>query len=436
MTDYTSKIDLIYDYIFDEADTRVCKDIPDEACKVVPHNFFKITLTQTFTKFADELANIKTVIPWLIGALGASPFWIGFLVPIRESFSMLPQLFIADFIRKISKRKNIWLVGAVLQSLALFGIVLVTLSLTGNIAGGIIIGLILIFSLARGLVSISSKDVIGKTIPKTRRDRLTGFTVGFAGLLTLIIGGVIFSGVGKETDLTIFIYLVSGAAGLWLIAAGIFSTVKETSGATEGGKRAIKEAFSKLELLKTDIPFRNFVIVRALFIATALAGPYYISLAQMSGGEGELLGIFVFASGLASALSSFFWGKYADRSSKFVLVTAVSIASTLGIILFVLDSTGILSSSFSWIIPITFFILAIAHSGVRIGRKTYILDLAGGKKRTDYVAVSNTVIGLILLLSGSLGSLVPLIGVSGMLLLFSIIGFSGVFLALKLPDVQ
>jgi hypothetical protein len=87
-----------------------------------------------------------------------------------------------------------------------------------------------------------------------------------------------------------------------------------------------------------------------------------------------------------------------------------------------------------WIAPAAFFILAIAHSGVRIARKTYILDLAGGDKRTDYVSVSNTIIGAILLATGLIGALAPLIGPGGMLLLLAIIGFTGVILGTRLPE--
>jgi len=73
---------------------------------------------------------------------------------------------------------------------------------------------------------------------------------------------------------------------------------------------------------------------------------------------------------------------------------------------------------------------------VRLGRKTYIVDMAGGNKRTDYVAVSNTVIGLILLLTGFVGALAVLISAAGAILILSLLGIAGVLLAHKLPEVQ
>jgi hypothetical protein len=430
-------IDRIYHYIFEEEeDARVCTDIPEAACQEVPRNFFKIGAAQTLTRLADELSNAKTVLPWLLGAIGASPLWIGLLVPVRESLSMLPQLIIAGIVRRCSQRKKIWLLGALLQSSMLVGLAVTAVTLRGAGAGALVVGLLVLFSLARGLCSVASKDVIGKTTPKTRRGRLTGFTAALGGTLTLGAGLAMVPWVGQETDPVLFALLFGFSAALWLVAAWVYARIVEVPGATEGGRNALREALKRLSILRTDPAFRRFVLVRALLISTALSGPYYVVLARESGGGGELLGFFVLASGLASALSSAFWGRYSDRSSRSVLIVAAAAASGLGVLLFLLNLFGLLQTGFGWIAPVAFFVLSIAHSGVRIGRKTYILDLAGGSRRTDYVAVSNTVIGAILLASGLLGMIGAMIGAAGMLLVLSIFGFLGVIYGMRLPEVE
>ena len=88
-----------------------------------------------------------------------------------------------------------------------------------------------------------------------------------------------------------------------------------------------------------------------------------------------------------------------------------------------------------WLLPISYFVLAIAHSGVRVGRKTYVVDLASGDKRTAYVSVSNTVIGVMLLLVGSLGAIAPIIGNVGMIGLLALMGVTGAMLTATLKDV-
>jgi len=429
-------LDRLYEFLMEEEDARVCKDIPEGACTSVPGNFFKITASQTLTKLADELANAKTVLPWLVSALGAPAFWIGFLVPVRESGSLVPQLAIAAAIRDRPIRKYVWLLGAVLQAGALAGMALTGFFLRGGVAGVAVVGFLALFSLARGLASVSSKDVKGKTIPKTRRGRLTGLTTAVAGILTILTGAALTWLVPEDPSAELTASIILGGAVLWILAALVFSTVQEEPGATEGARHGLKEALESLSLLRTDKPFRRFVTVRALLISTALAGPYYVTLARESGGGRESsLSVFILASGLASALSSFFWGRYSDRSSRKVLMAAAGAASFLGLLVFVLNALGVVAAV-GWIAPLGFFLLSMSHGGVRIGRKTYLLDMASGNRRTDYVAVSNTIIGVALLLSSTLGFLAPLIGPGGMLLILSLMGLAGVWGGKHLPEVQ
>lgn len=429
-------LDRLYAFLVEEEDARVCRDIPDAACTRVPANFFRIGLSLTLTKLADELSNAKTVLPWLLGSLGAPDFWTGFLVPIRESGSLLPQLLIAAAVRKRPVRKTVWVTGALIQALALAGMGACAVLVTGWAAGWIIVGLLVLFSLARGLASVASKDVKGKTVPKTRRGRLTGFTTALGGTLTLGLGAWMASWFQGDPSLLSLAVILFSAAGLWIVASGLLASVQEEPGATEGGGNALGEAWERLSLLRSDPLFRRFVIVRALLVSTALAAPFYVALARENGaGGGQTLALFITASGLASALSSVFWGRYADRSSRSVLMVAAAAASSLGLSAFLLDELGLVSR-FTWIAPLGFFLLAVAHSGVRIARKTYILDMASGVRRTDYVSVSNTVIGGVLLASGALGFLAPVVGSGGMLLILSIMGFVGVAGGRGLEETQ
>ena len=80
-------------------------------------------------------------------------------------------------------------------------------------------------------------------------------------------------------------------------------------------------------------------------------------------------------------------------------------------------------------------LLAIAHAGVRIGRKTYMVDMAGGTKRTDYTAVSNTVIGFLLLAVGGISSGVAMLGNDWALLVLGMMGATGVVSARLLKEV-
>lgn len=430
-------MDQLYDRLVEEEDTRVCKDIPESACSNVPANFFRQVAAIVLTGLGDTLTNPKTTLAWLIGIVGAPAAIIAWLVPIRESGSMLPQMFIAAFIRRQALRKPLWVAGSLVQALALLAMGAAAWLTEGLLAGLLILGCLALFSLARSVCSVAIKDVMGKTIPKTRRGRMHGMATTVSGLLALAFGIYMMLMPPADDDVLFYALLLVGAAMLWVGAAILYQRVEETPGATEGGANAISEAVSRISLLRDDAPFRRFVITRALLLCSALSAPYYVVLGQEVESSLGMLGAFLVANGLANSLSAMFWGRMADLSSKQVLTRAGLLASLIAVPVVGLHWWGNLPAALhAWLFPVAFFVLGIAHAGVRVGRKTYVLDMAGGNKRTDYVALSNSLIGLLLLSTGFLGLLTVLIGPGGMLLLLSGLGLCGALMSLKLDEVQ
>ncbi|WP_339845870.1 MFS transporter [uncultured Halopseudomonas sp.] len=430
-------MDQLYDQLVEEEDTRVCKDIPESACSNVPANFFRQVAAIVLTGLGDTLTNPKTTLTWLLGIVGAPAAMIAWLVPIRESGSMLPQMFIASFIRRQALRKPLWVAGSLGQAAALLAMGAAAWLTEGLLAGLLILGCLVLFSLARSVCSVAIKDVMGKTIPKTRRGRMHGMATTVSGTLVLAFGVYMMLLPPADDDVLFYALLLVGAAMLWVGAAILFQRVEETPGATEGGANAINEAISRISLLRDDAPFRRFVITRALLLCSALSAPYYVVLGQEVESSLGMLGAFLVANGLANSLSAMIWGRMADLSSKQVLTRAGLLTSLVALPVVGLHWWADLPANVhAWLFPVAFFVLGIAHAGVRVGRKTYVLDMAGGNKRTDYVALSNSLIGLLLLSTGFLGLLTALIGPGGMLLLLSGLGLCGVLMSLGLDEVQ
>ena len=429
-------LERLYAQVANEEDARTCKDISDAACREVPGNFFRIISANTLTKIGDLLINPKTVLAWLITAVGAPSSLAALLVPIRESGSLIPQLMIGAMVRRYPVRKGFWALGAALQGLAVLGMAAAVWMLEGMQAGLMIVGLLILFSISRGFCSVAMKDVQGKCIPKSRRGRLTGLSATLSGAITFALSLVIFRG---DSDPTMAFYsaLLTAAGVAWLIAAVVFFTVDEFPGASEGGNNAFKEAVASLGLLKNDAPFRRFVITRALLMASSLASPFLVLVAQAQAQASLplLLGSFVLASSLASAVSATVWGYMADPSSRNVMVRGGGLAALVCLLAGGLAAWGPQTDWLHWLYPLAFFVLAIAHAGVRIGRKTYMVDMAGGNKRTDYTAVSNTVIGFLLLAVGGISAGVAMLGNDWALLVLGMMGATGVVSARLLKEV-
>lgn len=430
-----SLADKIYNLLNNEQGSRVCKGITDDACEYVPSNFFKYMFSKILTKAGDALSSPKTVLTWLMSFVGAPAYLIGLLVPIRESGSLIPQFAIANYIQRMAIRKWVWVIGGTLQFAAIAGIGLSAFGLKGTAAGWTIVALLVVFSVARGMCSVASKDVLGKTVPKTRRGFVNGLAASAAGFLTVAFGA--YMAIGKPASENFYAWLIIGAGSTWIAATLLFISIKEFKGETEKGGSPVKDAVKSFKLFSKDKPFRNFVIARSLFLGSALSAPYYVLLAHNQfGSQSHLLGMFIVANGIAQSLSAIVWGKFADYSSRKTMMTATAISALLGIAIFLLNQFLPSVNNYWWLYPAAFFILGIAHSGVRLGRKTFVVDLAGGTKRTDYVAVSNSAIGIILLFTGFIGSAVKAISPEGIILAYSIIGIIGIAAAGKLPEVE
>lgn len=428
-------VDQLYALVANEEDARACRDISDQACREVPGNFFLIMASLVLTKLGDLLISPKTVLAWLMGTVGAPAALVAWLVPIRESGSMIPQLAIGAWVRQHPTRKEFWVAGSLAQGLCVAAMALAVMELRGVAAGAAIIVLLVVFSLARGFCSVAIKDVQGKTIPKSRRGRLSGLATTLAGVLTVVVAVLLFLE-DQQPDLAVYTGLLFGAAIAWLVAAVLFSIVSEYPGETSGGGHALRNAFQNLSLLRDDKPFRHFVIARGLLLSSALAAPFFTLLAQQQADSNWLLGGFLLASSIASATSAGIWGWMADASSRQVIIRGGAIASAMCLSFGAFSTWAGDWAVPSWLYPLGFFGLSIAHAGIRLGRKTYLVDMAGGTRRTDYVSVSNTVIGLALLLTGAISAVASLLSAGAVLLLLGAMGTAGVWLAVRLPEVE
>ncbi|QZN90696.1 MFS transporter [Idiomarina abyssalis] len=427
----------VYGYLAEDEDARVCKDIPESACNEQPRSFVLMLLSLMLTKLGDSLVSARLVLPWMLSSLGAPAIFISALVPLRESLALLPQLFVAQKLREQPVRKWFWVAGSIGQALSLLAMLFAVATLDGDMLGWSVVILLALFSLSRGICSVANKDVTGKTVSKTRRGRMSGVAASAAGLLTLLTALVIIFAPEMDGQRPLFVALLGAGVALWVVAALLYAGIPEVAGATEGGGNALTEAVKSMSLLWQNRQFGHFVVSRALLVAAAFAIPYIVVLIQREG-EAELtsLGSLMLASGLAGLLAGRFWGRWSDSASHHVMAAA-SVMSTLvmGIALALYywapDALGM-----QWVAAALLFSSAVAHHGARVGRKTYLVDMATQDNRAQLTAVSNTVMGVVLLAGLLLGWVDAAYGVAAVLWVLAAIGVIATFAALRLPDVS
>ncbi len=429
---------ILFDLATGEDDARLCRDIPDSQCREEPQCFTLQVIAQALSKSGDVLADAKVVLPWLLGSVGAPVFLVGLLVPIRESLALLPQILVGGVIRRFALRKGFWVAASLIEGLCIIAMGLIALlGVRGTTAGWTIVGLLVVFSLARGIASIAAKDTLGKTVSKGRRGRVSGYAATASGLVASAVGLYFVLGPAAGRPDWLLYALIVAAGCCWVAAAATFHLIPEHPGATEGGRGLGDLVRDQLRILLDDRELQKFLLARTLMIATALVGPVYVSLAQQGMGSAlDGLGWLVIASGLAAALSSTFWGVLSDTSSRLTMALAAGIAALLGFaVLGSLTLFPSLKDSFVFYAAVL-FILGIAHSGVRIGRKTQVVDIAGGDRKAEYVALSNTLIGVLLLILGGLTGILMSLGLELAIGMLSALSLLGAAAALTLKNAQ
>ncbi|RUO80019.1 MFS transporter permease [Idiomarina tyrosinivorans] len=427
----------IYHFLAEDEDARVCKDIPESACNEQPRSFLLVLLSLTLTKLGDSLVSARLVLPWMLSSLGAPAIFISALVPIRESLALLPQLFVAQRLREQPVRKWFWVAGSLGQAISLLLMVWVVSFTQGSALGWGVIILLITFSLSRGVCSVTHKDVVGKTISKTRRGRLSGAAASMAGLLTLITALVIIFMPDVNGQGWLFATLLTAGAVLWLLAAFSYAGIPEVAGSTEGGGNAVSEALRSVSLLWRNRTFGHFVLSRALLVAAAFAIPYLVVLIQRQGGaELASLGALMLASGLAGLLAGRFWGRWSDQASHRVMAAASMMSTLVLLVAIAINAWATDWLASQWVAGALLFISAVAHQGARVGRKTYLVDMANQDNRAQLTAVSNTLMGIVLLLGILLGWLDAQLGVVSVLWVLVGVGIAAFIAVLALPDVS
>ncbi|WP_408636208.1 MFS transporter [Primorskyibacter aestuariivivens] len=390
-------------------------------------NGLRHVLALTASKLADGLVDPKLILSWLATSLGAPGMLVGLLVPIREAGALLPQVLLSGWLSRQRYRKWVWSAGAVGQGISAAAMVVIALTLSGWAAG---VGLCLALAglaLSRSACSVSYKDILGKTVGTSRRGSVTGTAGSVASVGVVVLALLLMSGVLRQQGAVIA--AIGLAALLWILAALVLSRLEET--ASEPSEQAVLD----ISPLGEDAQLRRFIAVRALLVPTSLAPPYFILLASDAGRVGlDRLGALVLVSAIASFLSSYVWGRLADRSSRKVLILSGALGA-----LAMLGAVGAAwqgAADRLWTLPLALFVLMLAYHGVRQGRSTYLVDMSPEDQRAGYAALANTSIGVILLVVGALGGAMALLGTKATLILFAGLCVAAGLVTLGLDEVE
>jgi len=400
-------------------------------------NFRILTVETSLWMFSTALIDTTTVLPVLVQSLSGSPFLASLLLSIRYAGQGLPQLISASLVSRRSYRKSYYFAVALPGRLLLLWPAAILL--LGIDRPAIAVSAVLLASLAfwvsEGFSIVPWVDMVGKTIPSTRRGTLFAFMHIIGGLLGIMAGGFVRQmlqgsslrfpvGYGVLFALSLLVILLSTTAILFL---------------REPPSPAHEERYSTRALIK-DIPnllrgqaqFRLLIILQSLFGFAILPAPFYILFASdilqrtlPPAAAGPLLGVGFFLSTQTAGLivGNAVWGHLADRYGSRLVLRALAVAHILVPLCAALAGL-ITPRGPNWLVyagfmPV-FFGFGAVSSGTWLAVTNFLLDIAPEHDRPAYIAVTNAL--------NLPAVILPMVG--GLLL--RVVGYQAIFLTAAL----
>lgn len=419
-----------------------------------PHarrNFTLWTVETAAWVFATAFIDSTTVLPVLMLGLSDSPFLASLIISIRYGGQTLPQLLAAALVSGRPTRKDFYVRATLPGRLALLWPAI--LMLQGAPAGAVVPAILLAylaFWTSEGLSIVPWTDMLGKTVPPTRRGRLFALMHVIGGILG-IAAGVSIRALLHHPNLPfprgygVMFLLAVGGLLLSTLALALLREPPSPPGEARYSAWALVRDIPNL--LRGSAQFRLLVLVQALFGFAVMPAPLYILYAAgllagaRPGGAVEAPGVGVFLAIQTAGMivGNALLGHIGDHYGNRLLLRALALLHALVPLLATLSGTIIaLVEVPAWAVYAlfapTFFGYGALLGSTWMGVTNYLLEIAPEHDRPAYIAVANalTLPAIILPMLG--GLLLPLVGYHPLFLAAALVLLLTFFLTKRLPE--
>ncbi len=374
--------------------------------------------------FAERLIDPPLVLTWFVSHLTDSNLLIGLVAPLADAGWSLPQIFVSNRIQRMARKMPSYVAAAAIRTVS--WIILAAAVWLVDDPRFLLAVFFMLYALARtsaGLGGLAFFDVTAKTVPARQRGSLFAWRQFLGGVLGLGAGWIVKLVLNHPAfpfprghALLFALYCAAMVPAL-----GAFIAIREPAGAVVAEHVTVGKQMRRAgHLLRTDRVYRRYIIAQLTLGLTGIALPFYgIYAKDVLGAPAGMVGVYVTARVAAQLLSNLPWGRLSDRRGNRLVMKLLSLGSGLTALL-ALGLVGLvewLKLEGRWLpyLALPIFILdgAIRPAQVFVG-SNFLLELVPEAERPLYLGLSNTLAGIVLLISGLGGLLVDLFGFAGL----------------------
>lgn len=378
--------------------------------RIYRRNFAFFLIDNILFSVALSIISSTTVIPDFVRRLTDSEILIGLSGSLFMIGFTLPQLFIARYIVRYA-RKKWWFIG---PNIPVRFVILIFAGIAVWLGADrlelVLVAFFICYSIAAfgdGLVGVPWADLAGTSLDNRWRARMFGLTSAVTGVLMLLIAPLI-GGVLGDPELAFpnnyaVLFGASGVIFAISILPGLFFHE------LPGGKAVEKlPSFAEFlpqmgRLLRDDVPFRAFIVLRFFTSLFMMALPFYVGFATVELGLSSDVAVPVLLAmqtiGTVAGALAYTW--LGARSNLLYMRLALISAMLLPICALLAGLLGPLP------LYVGFLVSGLSASGnLMSSYLNWVVGYASPDQRPIYVGLSNTVSAVVAFIAPILGGVI------------------------------
>lgn len=399
-------------------------DLKREIERNYRHNAVVNVLDGTFFWLGASFIASRTILPLYVSHFTDSKLVIGLLSMIVAAGWLLPQLFTANWVQRLPRKK------VVVVNLGLFTerlpVVLMAPAamLSTRFPTLALVAFFVLFAwhvVGAGVVAVSWQDMLAKVIPLDRRGRFFGIA-NFGGTATGVLGAAVAAWLLSRYEFPRgYVFCFALAAASISISWIFLALTREPPQTSQEPVVSQREYWRRLpSVLRADLNFRRYLLSQVVIATGGMAtGFLAVYAAQRWQLPDSQAGSFTVSMLIGQALCNLLFGPLADRKGHKLVLESSILLSALAV------GVAALAPAPAWF-HVVFALIGASAAGFMLSGIMIVFEFSTPDVRPTYIGLNNTVAGAVNVVAPLLGGW--LAGAVGYRALFAVafaIGLAG-----------
>jgi MFS family permease len=355
-------------------------------------NFAVNLIDGTTFWFGTSFISSTTIVPLFVSKLTDSSFAIGLVAVIAQGSWFLPQLFTANAVERLARKKPVVVnLGFFSERLPLWITIFAAMIAVRAPALALLLFLITYawHGLGAGVIATAWQDMMARCFPVDRRGRVFGITMFTGAAIAAAAAGLSGWILEKYPFPTNFVYVFTIAALAITVSWLFVALIREPVQPVTAPQQTNRQFWAELpRIVRRDHNFRHFLVGRTLLAVGGMgAGFVTVSAVERWAIPDSTVGLYTATYLVGQTIGNLSFGILADRFGHKLSLELAGLASVGAFVL------AWLAPSAGWYF-VVFILLGVNLGGIIVSGIMVVLEFSAPERRPTYSGLANTGAGI------------------------------------------